>query len=245
MGKSSAARIARDIRAMLELPIVSNNDEHSPPQGSPKEEVSTPIESVPLVGTLPTRLDLRALYPQSIRLAFAESFPYLLGFVLVFAVYVGFLFEYHVDGAPSPIIDAAEFALRYAFYVALSVAGVKLLYELLCFLLYRYAVELEHLSIVRGVLFRSRTAFPIARINDVSLHRTPIEILFGLYTLTILTASPVSNFGSIEGLTGTSARALQAYLLALVETTLPDVRGKLAKNVLEQTATESATVAAA
>ena len=208
-----------------------------------KVRATRPIATVPSVEAVETRVDLREMFPQSIRLAFEESFAYLIGLFLITAGYIWFATSLPVLPEGPSLIGSTELVLRWFFYIAVTICGGKLLYELIYFLVYRYTIELEHLTITRGVLFRTRTSFPIAKINDVSLRRNPIEILFGVYNLTILTASPVANSGTIEGLPARSAHGLQSYLLALVETTLPDVREKVAENVLERA--EAVTVSSA
>lgn len=202
----------------------------------PKSSATQPIDSVPRPSKLEARVDLKEMFPLSIRVAFRESFLYLLGLAFVVAGYIAIALQLsHVATLPE-MAQSTEFALRSALYVAITVCGGKLLYEILCFWVYRYTIELEHLTITRGILFRSRASFPLARINDVSLTREPLDILFGIYTLTILTASPTSEYGSIDGLPSRSAHGLQAYLLALVETTLPDVREEVAESIVERSA---------
>ena len=176
------------------------------------------------------------MFPQSIRLAFAESFLYLIGLALVVTGYISFASQLPPAADTPNIIDGAEILLRWVLYLAISICGGKLIYELLCFLVYRYSIELEHLTVLRGILFRTRASLPLAKINDVTLHRGPIEILFGIYSISVLTASPTASDGTIEGLTSKSAHGLQSYLLALVETTLPDVRENVAGNILERSA---------
>lgn len=202
-----------------------------------KERAADPIEVVPETPRLDARVDLRQMFPQSIRLPFAESFLHLIGLALVTAGYISLATRLPpATGSPN-IVDGTEFILRCIFYIAVCIGGGKLIYELLCYLVYRYSIELEHLTITRGILFRTRASVPIAKINDVSLSRGPVEILFGLYNLTILTASPTANHGTIEGLPSKSAHGLQAYLLALVETTLPNVQDRVAENLIERAST--------
>jgi membrane protein YdbS with pleckstrin-like domain len=201
-----------------------------------KTAVTEPIVETPATAKVQTRLDLKQMFPQSARLAFEESFFYLLGLAVVTTGYIWASLQLPHVSDGNIVTDGTESILRSIFYVAVVIAGGKLLYEVVFFLAYRYTIELEHLTISRGVFFPSRASFPIAKINDVSLHRNPIEILFGLYNLTILTASPGNDYAAIEGLPKRSAYGLQTYLLALVETTLPAVRDKKADDILERSA---------
>lgn len=202
----------------------------------PKPNITRPISAVPNEPKIESRVDLKELFPQSIRLAFAESFVYLAGLAFVVIGYIAIAMQLPPPASSAMAVRGTEYLLRWFLYIAITVGGGKLFYELACFWVYRYRIELEHLTIERGILFRSRASVPLAKINDVTLMQTPVELLFGLHTLTILTASPTEAHGQIEGLPTKSARALQAYLLALVETTLPDVRDRVAMDIVERAA---------
>lgn len=204
----------------------------------PKPNITRPIRAVPQEPEIETRVDLKEMFPQSIRLAFARSFVYLLGLVLVVIGYVVIAMQLPSPQASSMGTRGVDFLLRSTLYVAVLISGGKLIYELLCFWVYRYRIELEHIVIERGIFFRTRSAVPLARIHDVTLLQTPIDMLFGLRSLTILTASPTESHGEIEGLPSKVAFAFQAFLLALVETTLPDVRERTAAEIIKRAANE-------
>ena len=178
----------------------------------------------------PARVDLRILFPQTLRLVALKS-RYAIGMMtLIVVVYVMSAISFPPESGQAS--QAIDIPMRLLFYAGMTAAAAHVIYELLLFLSYGYGIEREHLTIIYGLFFRTRASFPIGKINDVSLHRTPIEMLFGVTTLTILTASPTGQYGSIEGLPPSTAQGLQAYLLALVETTLPDVDDRKASTLL-------------
>jgi len=198
---------------------------------------------VPSPGRSPSsvkRINLRQAFPVSPLLILAESFPYVVILLLTVAVYLYFGLSGALDSGDGGLKFGAlglKSLLDYLYYFTLVVCAGKVIYECLCFLFLFYSIEVEHLTICRGLLFRSRSSFPIAKINDISLHRTPLQILLGLHTLDILTASPTTASGSIEGLHSRAARGLQAYLLALLESTLPDVSQPDGDKILRESAT--------
>lgn len=184
------------------------------------------------VQRIATRVDLKERFPQSYRIIFSRSFWFILALITVGIGY--FVFNNASEENPGGDLD---YVTRYAFdafmLAVIVICLVKIIYEFFFHLVYTYKIELEHFTITRGIFFRSRASFPIARINDVSLKRTFIDLLFGLYTLDVLTASAVYQFGIVEGLGKKAAVDLQTYLLAMVESTLPNVPEKEVEKVFE------------
>lgn len=186
------------------------------------------------IKAVPTRVDLKERFPLTLRYIFCKSFWFLLatGLIAAARIWIG---TYHPP-INDPSLEIAHGAIQkgmgsffdYLFFAAFICTVLKLIYEFVFRAMFTYSIELEHLTVTRGIFFRSRSSFPLARINDVSLKRTPVEMLFLLYAIDVLTASPISTYGRIEGLSKKDAVDLQTYLLALVETTLPDVREKAA-----------------
>ncbi|MBX7136346.1 MAG: PH domain-containing protein [Oligoflexia bacterium] len=183
----------------------------------------------------PTRVDLKKLFPQSFRYVLASSFWFLVVTAGLLVANLYFSLEVPsaepVSGQPEGLGSLVAYLLDRLLLASVVITVIKIGYESLHHFLYSYTTELEHLTISRGVLFRSRFSFPLARINDVSLTRDPIELCFLLYTLDVLTASPILQSGLIEGLPKKSALGLQAYLLALVESSLPNIKEDAAINV--------------
>lgn len=179
--------------------------------------------------SLPTRVYLKQRYPQSWRNILRRCF---LPFLALVLAAIGFIQVGSITDLDTRAGELLQQLMTYLFTVTLVVAVFLLIYEFLYHFLYDYVIELEHLTITRGVFFRSRSSFPIAGINDVSLQRNFFELLFGLHSLSVLTASPVSEFGSIEGLPKSSAIGLQSHLLILVETTRPNVNENAAEKIM-------------
>lgn len=110
----------------------------------------------------------------------------------------------------------------------------KLAYEYLYYLMFAYVIEQEQFTITQGVLLRERSALPLVKINNISLKRTPLEFLFGLHTVEVLTASPITTDCTVIGLSKKNAIDLQTYILALVETALPKVTESTADAMVHQ-----------
>lgn len=209
--------------------------DHIPLQSSEisKRAVAEPIQAPSaesIAEPLPQRIDLRQAFPISWRLVIANSLLHILLLGISVAAYSLIILRDPIESGATN--NSYRLFSNWIYYSVVLVCGSKIFAELIGFLSWKYSIELEHISIAHGLLFRSRSSFPIAKINDVSIHRSPIEILLGLHTLTILTASPSAVDGSIHGLPSSSAYGLQAYLLALLETTLPDLKEHVAEDVL-------------
>jgi len=179
------------------------------------------------------RLDLRKQFPRA-----GVRFIILRGLALhlvTLAIVVSYL--WYALSVPIPASGTANDlimdTMRMVFFLALAASLVKILYDLVFMMLSHYAIELEHLTISKGVFVRLRASFPLARINDVSIKRNFLEILMGLATVDILTASPLTDSGLIEGMSLKNALGLQAHLLALIETTLPNVDEANASRAIE------------
>lgn len=128
-----------------------------------------------------------------------------------------------------------------ALLVGLIFLAAKLVYELIYYHIYYYGVELEHLIISRGVFFKTRASFPLARMADIYLERAPLDMIFFIYNLRVTTHSPIAEHGSIEGLSFRKASDLQNYLLAMVNTTTTPVdEEQVIETLHELKATEDA-----
>ena len=169
------------------------------------------------------RMDLREQFPRA-------RFRYVLLRGLVLHLVVGAIvisYLWYALSAPIPTAgttsDSIMDLLRAIFLFAIAASAIKIAYDIAFMMLAGYSIELEHLTISKGVFHRLRASFPLARINDVSIKRNFMELVFGLATVDILTASPLTDSGLIEGMSLKNALGLQAHLLALIETTLPNV----------------------
>ncbi len=186
------------------------------------------------IKSIPTRVDLKKEYPISLRSIFERSFWALFAVVIIAIGYIYSMLDLDtLDNNVNEIENLANNSFYYIFKASCIVCALKLIYEAVNHYMYSYIIELEHLTITRGVLFRTRASFPIAKINDISLQRNLIQLLFGVYVVDILTASAETNFAEVHGLTAKNAIGLQSYLLSLVETTLPFVNNAAADEVKE------------
>ena len=191
------------------------------------------IDEFESVKATPTRISLRNRYPQRLRVIIERSIWVVLILLVTLVGYLDFLnvttFAGN-SGVPDRVVGIVFDLLLGA---VLIVCAIKIAYEFLYFMMYNYTIEREHLIISSGVLFRSRAAFPLAKINDISLQRSPIGLILGLYSLNVLTASAISQYGKIDGLSKKDAVDFQAFLLTLLETALPNINEEAAEIVLE------------
>jgi membrane protein YdbS with pleckstrin-like domain len=187
------------------------------------EDGVSALDEFESVKEIPTRVNLKMRYPQSPFVIIEKSVWFLLAIVVVLLGYYQ-LNQPELDQAfYEEAARGVKIVFDYLLVVILILTGIKIIYETLHHLMYNYNIELEHLVITRGVFMRTRASFPIAKINDASLTRNFVELIFGLYSLNILTASPTLTTGTISGLRKKEAVDLQAYLMLLVETTLPQI----------------------
>lgn len=80
-----------------------------------------------------------------------------------------------------------------------------------------FALREDDLYITHGVMFRELTAVPYGRMQLVEVNSGPLERLFGVATVKLVTASPGSN-ATIEGLPPQEAAELRDQLTSLGET---------------------------
>lgn len=90
---------------------------------------------------------------------------------------------------------------------------VALWYPSLSFDRWGYELREEELLIRRGVLFRSLTAIPTARVQHVDTRQGPLEQWFGLARVQIYTAAGMGADGVIPGLAIDVAEALRDELV--------------------------------
>lgn len=191
------------------------------------------------IKSVPTRIDLKAQYPIAFRTIFERSFWFLLAEAIVLYGYITATTDMQNNGLESIQIEtAANDTLYYVAKIVSIICILKLLYEALNHYMYSYIIELEHLTITRGVFQRTRASFPIAKVNDVSLKRNLLQLIFGIYVVDVLTASPEIKYGEVYGLNSQNAIDLQSYLLTLVETTLPQVRNNAGNEIIDGTIEE-------
>ena len=179
------------------------------------------------VKKLPTRVDLKRRYPQSILVIIEKNLWFFLAIILTFIGYVKLHYTQEVDQEFALAVDyGVAQVFDYLMYGLLIFTSVKIIYDVVFHLMYNYTLEMEHLVVTQGIFKRSRASLPIAKVNDVSLTRNFSELLLGLYSINILTASNSEVSGVISGLRKKEALDLQAYIMILVESTLPQINRK-------------------
>lgn len=94
----------------------------------------------------------------------------------------------------------------------------KFVYECLRRHCLYYGIFDGHLLITQGIILKQRGFFPLSRITDIYLERSPLDLLFGLHTLHISTPTSLSErFARIEGLNLPTALELQQLLSSVLE----------------------------
>lgn len=180
------------------------------------------------VERVPDPVNLRKVYPIALRSIVRRSFVWIVGLLIVlFGVTL-------LDALPSTGFSQRVFdtlCMALVLSAALLVIG-KLIYECIFYHTYYYGVELEQFVVSRGVLFKTRASFPIAKLTDTYLHRTPLDLVLGLYNLVITTPSPLADYGTVTGLPARHAKGLQNYLVALASTATPMVDSVEAERLL-------------
>src|SRR5690349_19172227 len=117
------------------------------------QESTRPISraEIPHLSELPARVNLRELFPQSIGLIFVEAFAAILSLVILCSGYLVIGLSISDETRASGIWTA----MTYLYYIGVVICLCKIIYEALCFYYYEYGIELEHLTIVRGLFFRN------------------------------------------------------------------------------------------
>jgi len=98
-----------------------------------------------------------------------------------------------------------------------------------------YGLDDGQFVISRGIILKQRGFFPLSRITDIYLERSPLDFVFGLHTLHISTPTSLSErFARIEGLNLETALALQQLLSSVVEPSAERSHSRSALNEREQ-----------
>ncbi len=135
--------------------------------------------------------------------------------------------------ATGEMVESLYYFVTTGIYIfVLLLLACKLLYEVIYYHVYYYGTELEHFVISKGIFYKTRGSFPLARMTDVYLERNPIDLIFMLYNIRVTTPSPIIEYGAIDGLSWKRASELQNYLLALVNTTVPQSDEQLASEAV-------------
>lgn len=161
------------------------------------------------------RVDLKLRYPISLRLSYRRSFPWIVAaaacVLLSWAVQVVPVLQIPSLTVKSFAIEVSSFAAVILFLIGLA----TMVYQIKLIRSYEYELDAGNLIISKGIVLRERGCFPLARITDIYLDHTFLDLIFGIYTLHVFTPSAVSgNFAKIDGLTGVVGAMLQTHLIS-------------------------------
>jgi membrane protein YdbS with pleckstrin-like domain len=186
--------------------------------------------------TLRAPVNLRRMFPLALRSIVKKSFPSLLLVAVVSIVGQSLYSMTPVQGTMTT--DVFQLAIVWVWLTCAAAAAAKFVYEIAVFATYHYGVELDNVVVVKGLLFRSRVSIPMTKMIDVTIERTPIDLLFFLHNLNLRTASDLTDSGNINGLSWRNALGLQNYLLALLNTIEPPINHAAAQEALSAAAAE-------
>jgi len=133
---------------------------------------------------------------------------------------ISFLFIFITVGGVLLILNNADLENKYKNYIFIA-AGLLLLYKLIGIILYpiieyqqwRYAITEDKVEIRHGIFFITTTVIPIIRVQHITISRGPIYRKLGLSAVKIFLAS-----GSFEivGLSENNANVISENLKSRV-----------------------------
>lgn len=112
------------------------------------------------------------------------------------------------------LIGVPRLGIAAAPLAVLALAAVWLIPPLL-YDAWRFALRDEHLLLRRGVVFRTTSIVPYARIQHVDTRHGPLDRWLGLASLVVFTAGTRGAIISIPALEAAEAETLRDHLVAL------------------------------
>jgi len=170
-------------------------------------QASQPARSVMTAPSDDTTVALRPLDPR-VRVLWWTASALTLVILLVAALAAGLLLSDGWSGLPALVV--------FVFGTPVAVVVPWLRYRR-----WRFALRDDDLWIHRGVIWRSTSVIPYARLQFVDTTQGPLDRLFGLSQLIVHTAAPGTS-GQLPGLPSAEAEALRERL-ARVRTSARDV----------------------
>ncbi len=185
-------------------------------------------------GERPAAIQLRRRFGISTRLILKHCFALIVAYIIVIVVIT--TFDRLVKrGVVTFNTEVPYFMFTLVFLISTAVLACKVLYEVVYYLMYDYKFVHEQLIITKGVLWRTTASFPVTKMTDIYIERTPLDLICFLATLQVTTPAAVTNFGGIEGLPPGSAARLQSFLVGLINSTQPQADPAYAEHVAEET----------
>jgi len=180
-------------------------------------------------------INLRRMYPLTYRSILRRSVLWIIGFAatLVLLSFLGTI-------RPDPNSVAGEIFTIFCWtilLVALTLLAGKLIFECIYHHVYYYGIELEHIVITAGVLWKTRATFPLAQMTDLYIERGPLDMIFFLHNLKVTTPSPTVEHGAINGLSASVATNLQRHIQALLVTAKSPIDQRAAALTLSESKT--------
>ncbi|MCB0322647.1 MAG: PH domain-containing protein [Bdellovibrionales bacterium] len=181
------------------------------------------------LSTRPDEVDLTAYYPLAHRSILRRSWIWLGVYweaaTLVITRHLWATGNGYYGGIFSELLEAISF---YVLFGGLAACALKLIYEELYYASWHYGIEAGNFVVAKGVVIKSRSSYPLTRVNDVYLERNFVDFLFGLYNLNVATPNPASyTFGKVEGLSRDVAVAMQDYITQLLDELHPRTEAAL------------------
>ncbi|MFN8388769.1 MAG: PH domain-containing protein [Bdellovibrionota bacterium] len=162
------------------------------------------------------RVNLAESHPIAFRYVFERSAMWFLALLGLLVLFVGV--NLAVADGNSSLVYFCNKGILLAATVVCAVIVVKTIYSILYRATYFYGIEGRHFVISKGVILKQRRSCPFNHITDFYIGRSFTDFLFQLNYLEVRTpAQDSEEIGKIEGLSFSSAVALQDYLTDLLE----------------------------
>ncbi len=112
------------------------------------------------------------------------------------------------------LMDVPRLGIAAAPVAVLTLAAVVVIPPLL-YDAWRFALRDEHLLLRRGLIFRTTSIVPYARIQHVDTRHGPLDRWLGLASLVVFTAGTRGAIISVPALAADEAETLRDHLVAL------------------------------
>ncbi len=185
----------------------------------PRLKKNAPITNLKKVvrpSTATPIIDLKAIYPLSLRSILKSILPWLASLCALLGLYV--LWRTLTSDPSRALLDSeTDLTFLLWFLLAGGIIVIKALYAALFRMTIRYRLEEDNLIIRKGVFLRQGTNFPLRRINNIAVRRDVLDYLLGLCSVDFASANNVADFGgTIPGFGVHAGYGLELYMRHLV-----------------------------
>lgn len=161
-------------------------------------------------------MELKALYPQSLRAVVRENFWwYVAGFLLAAALILTTSQVLVLDFVDQELLIIKKWILLVG--VAVVLVG-RTIYSLLFRATFQYGIHQGRLNIVRGILLKEEALLPLMPLTELYVRRSWLDMLFGLSNIYIaVILERAKQIGEIKGLKTKDAHGLRDAILVAID----------------------------